>query len=52
VRRECNSKKIYIFCFVPTSLSYCALLIKISFVGIQGLKYDGKAFKKALEYIT
>jgi hypothetical protein len=27
-------------------------LIKKPFIGIQGSKYDGKALKKALEYIT
>ncbi len=45
-------KKSIFFCFVSTSLFYGALLIKKPFIGIQGSKYDGKALKKALEYIT
>ncbi len=43
---------VYIYSFIPTSLSYCALLIKIPSIGIQGFEYDGKTLKKAFEYIT
>jgi hypothetical protein len=52
VRREHNSKKNYIFSFVSTYLSYCALLMKIPSTEIQGSKYGGQTLKKALEYIA
>jgi hypothetical protein len=45
-------KKIYIYYFVLTSLSYYALLRKIPSIEIQGSKYGGQTPKKALEYIA
>jgi hypothetical protein len=52
MRRLGKNKVIKIFSFVLTSLSYCALLTKITSTEIQGFKYDGQTPKKALEYIA